>query len=65
MGVCPFPLPENVNYSPKYWPQRNQPFAVLPALHSVEFLKTLQGTSSISRLVIQQEGTRRFYLHVE
>ena len=66
MGVCPSPLSENVNHSPKYWPQRNQPFAVLPALHSVEFLKTLQGTSgsSISRLVTQQEGTSRFYLHV-
>ena len=67
MGVCPSPLPEKVNHSPKYWPQRNQPFAVLPALHSVAFLKTLQGTSgcSISRLLTQQEGTSRFYLHVE
>ena len=69
MGVCPFPLPENVNHSPKYWPQRNQPFAVtvLPALHSVGFLKIFQETSgsSISRLVTQQEGTSRFYLHVE
>ena len=69
MGVCPSPLSENVKYSPKYWPQRNQPFAVtvLPALHSVGFLKIFQETSgsSISRLVTQQEGTSRFYLHVE
>ena len=54
MGVCTSPLPENVNHSPKYWPQRNQPFAVtvLPALHSVGFLKILRETSgsSISRL---------------
>ena len=44
-----------------------QPFAILPALHSVLFSFPLEVTSgiSISTLDIRQERTSRFYLRVE
>ena len=44
MGVCPSPLPENVNHSPKYWPQRNQPFAVT-VIASLAFSWVFENTS--------------------
>ena len=44
--------------------KKNQPFTVLPALHSVFFPFSSAG-SSISTLEIRKDGTSRFLLRVE
>ena len=44
--------------------KKNQPFTVLPALHSVLFPFSSAG-SSISTLEIRKDGTSRFLLRVE